>query len=329
MQLQFLGLPPGVRASPVFVHEDQFWVPAVLEADSDAELKGSLAELRGNCSSGEALLQSEFSQTVDLVHSTADQLFHSVTVDRLPVAVTPPVPFRVELDNPNSALPSGGRLQVNFSVKREAGFDEPVRVRLPFLPPWVVSEAHIVVPKGVSTGSFQLEADAVAEARTWTLVATATVDTLTAEEDTSTLDGRSVCSSPVDLEICEAPVQGVFEELAGSRGDEIIAVCKLESKELVGNFTATLEGLPNRVSAQPVRITGNNNKIRFRIEVAEDAPLGLFERLQCRLTSQGDESPVSYVVAPRTKLRLMAPENLKRDADGKLLSPLEALRTRQ
>jgi hypothetical protein len=309
------------------VPEDQFWVPAVLRADVAADFGGELARITATCSKGTSLIRGDFKQTVDLVHSTADQLFKSVTVDRIPVAITPAVPFKVNLVAPRTGLPAGGQLQLRVKLEREIDFHEPVRVTLPFLPPWVVSEANMVIPANEDTGVFTLEARPEASSRNWPLVAEAEVDLLSAEGDVADWEDRPVASEPVELRIVNNPVQGEFETLAGLRGEEIEAICALSTgQEFSGEFIATLEGLPARVTSEPVQLESQDAFVEFKIQIAEDAPLGTFDRLQCRLSGTSNGQQVSYVVAKHTLLIVMEEGKLKRDGGGRLLSPLEALR---
>ncbi|HBE69595.1 MAG TPA: hypothetical protein DDW52_15730 [Planctomycetaceae bacterium] len=325
--LQFQGLPAGVHASPIIVPEDQFWVPAILQCDPTTELGGELVQLNASSALGDAIVKGGFEQTVDLVHSTADQLFNSVTVDRLPVAVTPSVPFRVDVVAPKAGLPVGGTMQLNIRVERKPGFNEPIRVTLPFLPPWVVSEASVVIPAGQNDGTFNLQARSQAVSRTWNLVAEGEVDLLSAEGDVAGLESRKVASDLTELKIVATPVRGKFSTLAGLPGSVIEATCSLDpTDKFSGTFTATLEGLPARITAEPVRVDASDRSIQFAIHCAKDAPLGTFERLQCRLSGQSNGQKVSYVVAEKTQLLVKEPGKLMRDEDGKLLSPLEALR---
>lgn len=326
VSLQFTSLPVGVRTSLLSVPDDQFWVPAVLEADPDAPVGGGLAELVGTNDSDEGRVVGNFEQTVDLVHSTADQLFNSVTVNRLPVAVTAAIPFRVVLETPQSSLPAGGRLKVSVKIERDAGFDEPIRVRLPFLPPWVVSEPHVVVASGESTASFNLEAYPNVQPRNWQLVAVAEIDALSSEGEIGTVVGREVCSRLVELKTSVSPVTGAFQKLAVEQGQTLKAECKLNHPKLEGRFEAILEGLPNWLSAEPVTLEAGQTQFAFDIPVPADSPTGKFSRLQCRLTSLESNSQVSFVVAAGTDLTIFEPNKLKRDSEGRLLSPLEALR---
>ncbi len=325
--LQFQNLPPGVFASPSVIPEDQYWVPAILQASPDARLGGELSQINPTSSHGNAVVSGHFEQTIDLVHSTADQLFRSTTVDRFPVAVTPAVPFDIEIVPFETELPAGGTMQLKVQINRSAGFDEPIRVTLPFLPPWVVSESRIVVPKGKTEGVFNLEARTQARSQLWNLVAEAEVDLRSAEGDVTDLDGRRVASELTPLRIAETPVNGQFETLAGSPGKMIRARCRLEaSAAFKGSFTASLEGLPAKITAEPVELSGNDRMVEFAIQLSADAPVGNFDQLQVRLTSNENGQRVGYVVAKQTKLIVQEPEKLMRDPDGRLLSPLEVLR---
>ena len=72
----------------------------------------------------------------------------------------------------------------------------------------------------------------------------------------------------------------------------------------------------------------SSTPIEFQIKVDRDAPTGTFSGIQCRITSQSGNE-VSYVVAQNTTLRIYERGKLKRSREGKLLSPLEALRQGQ
>jgi hypothetical protein len=91
-------------------------------------------------------------------------------------------------------------------------------------------------------------------------------------------------------------------------------------------LTATIEGLPNRVSAAPVEIDAETVKIEFKLVLEADAPVGKFNGVQCRLNGDANGQGVSFVVADGSALQVAAPGKLFRNADGSILSPLEALR---
>ncbi len=332
-QVLFENLPSGVHASPVFIPADQFWGLALLQADESSELTGNLASVVANGSIGETRLQGGFEQIVDLVAESADQLFIGISLDKLPVAVTPPIPFAVHLDPPKTSLPASGSLTLRVRVERTAEFAGPIRVELPFLPPWVIGEPHIVIPAGESEGLFRLEAREQVQPRVWPIVAVASVDMLSASDDAEKLQalkGREVASELVELTIDNAPAAGRFETMAGEQGETLQVVCYLSaSGELPERMTATLDGLPNRVSAEPIEIRNSDKQIQFTLQLQADAPLGVFEKVVCRLSGELRGWQVSYQVAADSRLQINAPGTLARGEDGRVLSRLEALRQKQ
>ncbi len=200
-------------------------------------------------------------------------------------------------------------------------------MELPFLPPWVVTEPFVVIPADKERAVYRLEARSEAAPRSWPMVATARVDTVSSTEDTSRLDGREVASEIIQLNIVDAPISGSFVNLAGEQGQSISVNCDLKKLgALPSKLTATIEGLPNRVSAAPVEIDAESSKIEFKLLLEPDAPIGKFNSLQCRFNGEANGQAVSFIVAAGSTLQIAAPGKLFRNADGSILSPLEALR---
>jgi hypothetical protein len=284
----------------------------------------------------EAFLQSgdavagRFEQSVDLVAESADQLFQSAHVNRIPVAISPPIPFSIDLEMPKTSLAKSGTIDIAVIVNRNETFKGPVRVELPFLPPWVVAEPFVVVAADQSRAVYRLEARQEVPPRTWPLVATGRVDTLSSTEDTSQLDGREVASPIIQLSINDAPITGRFVNLAAEQGQTIRVQCELSRlAEMPDKLTATIEGLPNRVSAAPVEIDAQATTIEFQLVLEADAPIGQFNSVQCRLTGEANGQNVSFVVGANSVLQIAAPGKLFRNTDGSILSPLEALRQKR
>lgn len=328
--LAFGHLPVGVTAPTWQIPADQFWMPVVLSASEDAEIGGAMVEIRGTIQSGEGVVEGGFAQPIDLVTESADRLFHGVQVDRVPVAVVEPVPFRVELEAPEAELAMGGTLAITIRVIRALGFSEPVLIKIPFLPPWVTCESEALVPAGVDEIRHELQAYRQAESRTWPMVVTAEVDARKASGDVSKLRGIQVASQLVPLTIAPSPISGRFEPIAAEQGEtrEMKCLCNV-SGVLAQPLTATLEGLPNRVTSDPVTLMGDISEVTFSLKVADDAPIGTFGSVQCRLSGVLNGQPVSYVIAHETPLQIAAVGKLARGSSGEVLSPLEALQQKK
>ncbi len=326
VRMEFVDLPSGVQATRLIVPAGQYWMPVVLEAKDTAMVGGQLAGMEAFLESGDKVAGS-FEQIVDLVAESADQLFQSALVTRIPVAVAPSIPFFIELEAPKTSLARSGTIDLVVTVNRKEDFRGPVRVELPFLPPWVVAEPFVVIPADKESVIYRLEARSEASPRSWPMVATARVDTVSSTEDTSRLDGREVASQIIQLNIVDAPIAGSFVNLAGEQGQSISVNCELKKFGVMpSRLTATIEGLPNRVSAAPVAIDAESSKIEFKLLLDPDAPIGKFNSVQCRLTGEANGQGVSFIVATGSTLQIAAPDKLFRNTDGSILSPLEALR---
>jgi hypothetical protein len=341
VELEWDQLPTGVNVTQSVLESDPFWVPVILEAPAEANEGGTLCKLFARCQSpDQGTIFGSFSQTVDLIAMSADRLFQASEVDRIAVAVTPPLPFRIDVDAPTASLPIGGTLDLRVRVTRENGFTAPVRVEFPVLPSWVVADPFVIIPGDQSEARQRLTAHAEAQPSEWQFAATARVDTVSAREDTQLWDGREIASNLVPVRIAAAEVRGQIEPLAAEQGQTVEVRCRLSFNEkqtdqaslessagrIPSQLIASLEGLPNRVVADTQTITAASREVVFQVAFPNDAPLGTFKRLQVRLTGELQGQRISYVVAPDTSLTVLPPGKLFRDERGQLLSPLDALR---
>jgi hypothetical protein len=97
----------------------------------------------------------------------------------------------------------------------------------------------------------------------------------------------------------------------------------------MGSMQAMLEGLPPRASAKPVSLTPGLRRLEFPVTVPATTPIGEYDSLRCRLTGEVDGQVLVYRVGRGGVLRVVAPGALALDANGKPLSPLEALRRKE
>jgi hypothetical protein len=348
VQLQLEGLPAGVSVPPTSVSRDRYWVPVVFSANDDAPIAGSLSSVTATTHAAEQRISGGFQQVVDLVAGSADALFHSVTVDRLAVAVIEQAPFSIELKQPQAALAQDGTIGLRVEVSRNEDFDGAIDVSLPLLPNWVDAPAKITIPSGESSALYPLRAHGQAESRTWEICAEAKPGT-SAPRSTAAEPGagatsyrrarRSRTSSAVDvavssqlvtLDVSRPPVSGHFAAAAGEPGKTILLTCELERRgDLPSQLTATLEGLPNRVTASAVTVGSDEQKAVFRIAIDPTAPVGTFTGLVCRLSGQLRGQEVSYYVGRGGELKIQPPGALVLDETGRALTPLEALRRAQ
>ncbi len=347
VQLRFENLPAGLHASPVYVADNEFWALAILEAENEAPLGGGLASVIPTGQVGGQTITGSFEQVVDLVADSADRLYQAAVVDRLAVAVTSAMPFTIELEQPQAALAVGGTIDLRVRVKREDSFAAPILVEFPYLPDGCAGLPHIVIGAGQTEGLYRISAEADAVTGDFHLAAVGRVSLAAGREQRSmtgssepatesadsdqkglfALADREVASQLIDLRMIDSPVVGKFAVLAAEQGTTVRLAGQLHIAGQVPNrWTCELEGLPTRVTSTAIECPSTQSMVEFEIVVPADVPTGAYQGIRCRLTGILDDSIVSFVIPVQTEMHITAPGKLFRAADGRLLSPLEALR---
>ncbi len=348
VKLEPQELPAGVTSPAVNVPGDQFMMPVVIEATADAPLGGSLAQVRVTGEADGKPVSGGFQQVVDLVAGSADTLYQSVTVERLAVAVIEPSNFTIRLDEPKSGLSQDGTLTLTVHVDRAADFTGPVDVTFPFLPPWVDGPAKLTIPGDQTSGVYVVHAFPQAQPRSWSICAEGRpgleTNRIAANPEMPATPaggmrgrrrGRAkvdavVSTQLVTLNISASPVTGMIGKVAAEQGIKLKLVSSIDRREsLPETLVATLEGLPNRVTASPVTISANDKSVEFLVQFDPTAPLGTFNSLVCRLTGKVDGQEVSYCIGRGGVLKIQPAGALVTDQTGRPLSPLEVLRQTQ
>jgi hypothetical protein len=337
------GLPAGVELHGALIPQDRFWVPIVMQAAQDAPVGASLATIEAAGKDGDRIVSGQFRQRVDLVAASADQLFHAAEVDRLAVAVTEPVPYSADLQPPQTPLAVNGTLALQVHVQRQPGFDGPLEVSFPFLPPWTDGPDKLLIPAGETSGVYVIRAWAQAEPRTWLLCAEvrpALGNTSDGQPGVPREPGASrsrqatvstvrtaVSTALVPVTIAASPVQAKPLRIVTEQGKSVTAAVRpIVGGQLPELLTAQLEGLPNRVSAAAVTWDGKRPEITFNIQPEDSAPTGEFTDVQVRLSGVLDGQAVSWLVAGGTVLQVEQPGGVQLDDTGRPLSRLEKLR---
>jgi hypothetical protein len=339
VNLALSGLPDGVSLPNTVIPADRFWVPMVIEADSGAETSGRLVNVEASAITPAGSVVGQFRQVVDLVAASADQLFQSAEVDRVAVAVVDEVPYSISLAKPVASLAPDGTVNLQIIATRSEGFDAPLEISFPFLPPWVDGPDKVIIPPGETQVSYPMHAWPKAAFRTWQICAEArpglapdaAPDRTGMEERGSRrskpLARTAVASNLVELTIANAPVAGTIEPVVAEQGKSREVSCVLERRgELPQKLTAVLEGLPNRVTAATVEVASADNEIRFALNPEDSCPIGTFPDLMVRLTGEVDGQNVSWLVGRGSILKIEPSGMLVTDQDGKPLSKLDVLR---
>jgi hypothetical protein len=127
--------------------------------------------------------------------------------------------------------------------------------------------------------------------------------------------------------VAAPPVKGAFKPAGGEQGRAVKVVCELDSPgPLAGAFTARLDGLPPRATAEPVAVKADAKRVEFTVALDPTTPPGTHPSLVCELAGEVGGQKVVYRVGRGGVLTVNTAGGVKTDAAGKPLSPLDALR---
>lgn len=342
-EIVFPELPGAVTTVVNPVPEDGYLVPILFEAGSTAIIGGGLFPVIAHGNAGSTTVTGGFHQPVDLVAGSADQLYLGTTVERLAVAVIEDVPYRIDLDVPHCELPIDGELTLTVRATRQEGFDRPIDVTFPHLPPWTDGPEKITIPHTADSATFVVRAHPAASAREWPLVAVGRPGLRPANDPNSGAavgvpsfrgrgSRRQMSSAPVATEIvpltiAKAPVAGEIGEVyLEAGGTTVVNIPVTTSGSLPQRLTATLEGLPSRVVADAVEIDGTFASIQFQLRAEADVPPGRTTTVICRLAGEVTGRPVAYLLGRGAAVTVVSKGELQFGPDGRPLSPLDRLR---
>jgi hypothetical protein len=341
VELTLQGLPQGVGVQLQSVPSDRFLVPVVVSASESAASNGALVHVRGAATVGDGTIEGGFRQTIDLVNGPADAIFQPITVDRMAVAIANPVPFQIEVQQPNQSLAVDGELTLSFEIDRDKDFHSAVEVVVPLLPDWVECPAKTIVAPDQSSGTIVLRTHQKASPGDWPLVLEANVGLGDAPVEgnigaagalvarPTSVNMHRVASSLRTLTIVESPLRGEIEPLSVECDSSVQFECHFAGDDSVPDtLIASIEGLPNRVTVPSVVVQRTDGVAKFTMTLAKDAPLGSFGNVYCRFAGQKDGEQVAFCAARNTKLIVAAKGQSQKDEAGRPLSPLEALRRR-
>ena len=303
-----------------------FIMPALFEARADTALAGALCPLKVTDNSYPGLSGS-FRQVVDLVAGPADSIYQAVELDKLAVTVVPELPFSVDLVAPKAPLLVDGQLYLKVMINRKPGFDGPVEVTAPFLPPWVEAPEKVLASKGQNEVNLVLTALPDAEPASWQFAVQGS-----AELDTT---GTARCASRfVPLTITKPLLQtGPLEVIAEQGGIARFRFDLAGDPERSALVPAAVSGrlleLPPRVADLPVTVQTGGKRVDFSLPVQADGPVGTHGNIVCALEMNLAGDKFVQYVGRGSSLRIDSKGATSIGPDGRPLSRLEQLRVKK
>ena len=296
IKLQDTDWPAGVTANAKPMVANLNLMPVVFTAEADAVISGSLVDLHAQHVDDSKAINGSFSISADFALGPPNNSkFHESSVDKLAVAVTKKLPFKIDIVQPLVPLVRNGNINLKIIATRDEGFDDPINVQFPFRPPGLGTKPQVVIAKGETEVYYPLNANGSAQIGTWPVYAIGQAD----------VGGPAWASTQLaNLQISEAFVSMEMNRTTCSQGEEASIVCKLNHHQpFEGEATAELLGVPPNIEIRKRTFTKETNEIEFLVNTSDKSPVGKHKGLFCRVTVPSNGQAMVSTAA-RSELRI-------------------------
>ena len=182
-------------------------------------------------------IEGHLSQRTSLVRGQNNSEVWGHTDDRMAIAVTNEVPFKIDIVQPKVPLVKNGSMNLKIVATRAAGFTAPISVSLLYNPPGVSSSGSVNIPEKQNEAVIPLTANGGAPIRKWKIVAIGRAPFAGATVEAA--------SQLAELEIADQYLNLGFPRAAVEKGKEVDYVVNVEKKkDFDGEATVELLGLP-------------------------------------------------------------------------------------
>lgn len=293
------NLPPGITivAKPMVANLNS--MPVVFEATADAELSGKLVLLKGRHVDETKNITGEFSNLADFALGQPNNaLYYGCKVNRLAMAVTEKLPYKLEMVQPKVPLVRGGSMNLKILVQRDEGFDASIRLQFPFRAPGVGTVTQVDIPKGANEILYPLNASGNAQIGKWPVYCIGFAD----------VGGPAWASTQLaELEVTEPLVTMEMKRTSAELGTTGSLYCKINhTTPFEGEARAEILGLPPHIIVPPLTFTKDTPELTFQIQTNEKSPVGKHTSLFCRVTIMSNGEPI-VSRAGNTELQITKP----------------------
>jgi hypothetical protein len=288
LKLEIKGLPAGISAEILPMGADEATVPILLTAAADAKPSGSLADLIGR-TEGNPPVVGHLRQRTSLVRGANNREVWNHWTERMAVAVTERIPFRIEIVEPKVPIVQSGSMELKIVATRDPGFKAPITLQMLYNPPGVSTPSTVTMPEGKSEVMLPVTADGGAAVRKWKIAVLATAPVG---------DGAVTVSSQLaNFEVAEPFVRFAFNTTSVDQGQQTDLAIKVEKKrDFPGKAKVELLGLPNEVTSPPQEIAKDATQIVFPVKTTVRSPVGQHRTLLCRAVMTIGNEPVTHML---------------------------------
>ena len=275
-ELKAESLPPGVSMKHSAAPKSANNFLAVFEASADAPISGGLHRFTISDANPESKVHGRLKETIDFAQQNNVGVFHSVHDDRIAVAVIDEAPFHVDLKVPPVPIVQNGATRLKVTLRRSPGFDEAVKITLPWKPPGLGAPTDITIPKGESEALYEINTSGDAATGSYQICVVAQAQTKKGEV--------VVASSLQKLTVAEPLLSMSLEMASTFPGQDTVFIGKVEHHSAFqGQAKAILHGLPHGVTTPSRAISAKTGEVHFKLKVTEDAAKGKHNAVFCQI----------------------------------------------
>lgn len=269
-------LPAGITMHAMPMAANLNLMPVVFEAAADAEIGGQLVDLNASHVDDAKNIKGGYRNSAMLVLGPPNNtMYVGCNVDRLPMAVINPLPFRIEIVQPKAPLVREGSMNVKVIVHRDEGFTAPITLQFPFRSPGVGTRGTVQIPEGKNEAYYPLNANGNAQISQWPMYVLAN----------SNVGGNAWVSSQLaTLNVTERFVTFEIARAACEQGQETRFICKLNHiAPFEGEATAELLGIPPHAEVEKLTFNKSTEQLVFTVKTKPETPVGKHTGVFCRV----------------------------------------------
>ncbi|MCA9050179.1 MAG: PPC domain-containing protein [Planctomycetaceae bacterium] len=293
-------LPAGITMVAQPMPGNLNTMPVVFEATADAPLNGALVDFRAKLNEEGKNIAGGYKNRADFVIAGPGQSLYSwKDVDRLAFAVVDELPFSIEIVQPKVPIVRDGSMQLKIVAKKKEGWDEQINVQFPFRPPGIGANSSVNIEKGKTEALYPLSANGNAALGKWPVFAIGAAN----------VNGQSwVSSQMATLEVAEPYIGIALQRTSVELGQQTELVAEVQVlKELKAPAQVQLIGLPHKVTAEALQISGDTKELVFKVKTEGDSPPGTHKNIFCQVIVTENEEPITHARVGNTELRVDKP----------------------
>lgn len=334
LKAELSDLPAGIEYEILEMKGNQTTVPVLLKAAADAPLASALVNVTGKAIDENINVSGGVEQRTMLVRGRNNSDVWGHTANRMTLAVTEKIPFKLEIIEPKVPIVRDGSMQLKVKAIREEGFDGEISLRMLYNPPGIGSSASIKIEKDKDEASIPLTANGGAEIGDWNICVIGRAGYKSGAVEAATPFAK--------LTISDRFFDFNFAKTAMEQGAELQYVIEVTKKiDFEGPAKVELLGLPNGATAEPTEITKDSPQAIFTVKATPETKDGRHKSIMARVVIMQNDEPITHTLGageirvdkPQPKVVAAAPkpeepkkEEPKKEAAPKPLSRLEQLR---